>query len=169
MGLIKAALSVLLLATTTPWLGCGGGDEHRKRENKLIAEIDSLRAFVQSTRNLREDWRQRTVPVLLNKYDVEQLESKGLTNPLVAISKDLRSHPELIPANPVPEGMSKFGFYGDGTIHALTDKWILAEFSDGHGTGHMILQYSVTDSGKIRWTPLVWAWQGLQESTHVIK
>jgi len=157
-------IAAAVIGTVILAAGCGRGESQRERD--LIAQVDSLRAFIQSTRDLREDWRQRAIPILLNKYDADRFEDKGLENPLVAISKDLRSHPELIPANPVPEGQSKFGFYGDEAIHVLNDKWVLASFEDGHGTGEMILQYTVGDGGRLNWKPLLWAWHGTEESTH---
>jgi hypothetical protein len=156
-NLRRMTLGILILATLQ---GCDNGHEQRKRESELLAQIDSLRALVQNTPGLPDDWRQRNI--------IERLEREGLEDPLVALAKDLKSHPELIPANPVPEGMAKFGFYGDESVHALNDKWVLADFSDGHGEGQMILQYSIDDSGVIRWTPLLWAWDSANEKTHVM-
>jgi hypothetical protein len=149
--------------------GCSSDTTHQQQEKKLIGQIDSLKAIIRSSESLQEDWDQRAIPVMLYKHDEDNLRKRGLSNPLVDLAKDLRSHPELLPGNPVPDGMSKYGFYDPHGIHALTGKWVLAEFDDGHGGGYVILQYAVNDSGSISWKPLLWAWDGADEPTYFIK
>lgn len=131
-------------------------DSSRERESHLTAQIDSLRALITTTRSMREEREQRARPVLVNEFQIRELERKGLSDPLVALAKDLRSHPELLPKNPAPELGGKFGFYDPEGIHLLTTKWVLAAFDDGHRNGHMLLEFAVQDTG-IAWKPLAWA------------
>lgn len=134
----------------------GCSRDNSQREARLIAEIDSLRAFIQTTREQRDDVDQGALPVLISDHELTDLQRQGLSDPLVDIARDLRAHPELLPENPVPEWGGKFGFYDPEGIHLLTSKWVLAAFDDGHGGGHMLLEFVVGDSGKIVWKPIKW-------------
>jgi hypothetical protein len=142
---------LLIVATGAAlWLfsfGCAGDSE--VREAKLTAEIDSLQAYI---RDMDED--QRALQRRLSRIEVVDRRIGGMQ--LEDIAEDLRSHPELIPLNPVPEGHSKFGFYDPDGIHFLSNEWAVADFDDGHVAGRMLLRFSVEDSGEISWKVLSW-------------
>lgn len=141
---------LIVLTGTAFWLpsfGCAGDSE--VREAKLTAEIDSLQAHI---RDMDED--QRALERRLSRIVVVDRQIGGVQ--LADIAKDLRSHPELIPLNPVPEGHSKFGFYDPDGIHFLSNEWAMASFDDGHAEGRMLLRFWVEDSGEITWKVLSW-------------
>ncbi|MFO7608257.1 MAG: hypothetical protein R6X35_03530 [Candidatus Krumholzibacteriia bacterium] len=131
-------------------------NNRQEREAQLVAQIDSLQALIATTGITREEWDQRARPVLVNEFQIRELEKKGLADPLVDVAEDLRSHPELLPNDAVPAVGGKFGFYDPEGIHLLTTKWVLAAFDDGHRGGHMLLEFAVQDTG-IVWKPLAWA------------
>jgi len=89
--------------------------------------------------------------VRLGDSDAAALQSRGLADPVEDIVADLQKHPELIPF----EG--HFGgtmdFY-DGCVLALTDRWVLASFEDGHNDGYILLRFDVGPDGDIRWERL---------------
>jgi hypothetical protein len=152
--LLLTGLTVIAFATHC--VGCA--DDHAQREARLIAQIDSLRTVIDSTQKEEKtlEWKARRGPI--SDYEIRSLERMGLADPHADLANDLRDHPELIPLNPVPDGESKFGFYDPEGIYLLTPRWVLAEFDDGHGVGHMLLQFSIEDSARIVWKPLAWSY-----------
>ncbi|MDZ4803913.1 MAG: hypothetical protein SGI90_03485 [Candidatus Eisenbacteria bacterium] len=154
---LRWVLSLGVLTTACWALSSGCTDNQVHREAQLIAQIDSLKALIKPTSEVREEFDQRARPVLVNSYQIKKLQRGGVSDPLVDIARDLQGHPELLSVIPAPEMGGKFGFYNPLGIHLLTTKWVLAEFDDGHGSGHMLLEFSVRDSGKIAWKPLLWA------------
>jgi len=92
--------------------------------------------------------RLRDVPAL-NSWDIDKFKEKGLQNPSEDLMTDLRNHRELIPYKGVLGGT--MNFYQKDDIHILTSKWVFASFDDGHIGGYMLLEYTVSNAGKISW------------------
>lgn len=88
----------------------------------------------------------------LSVWQIERLKKKGLKDPIKDIIADLMKHNELIPYEGVLGGT--MGFWSESEIHLLTPKWVVASFDDGHILGHMLLEYKVSDNGKISWKVL---------------
>lgn len=86
--------------------------------------------------------------IYLYRNDIENMKKRGLTDPVEDIISDLGKHRDLIPYKGILGGT--MDFYGRN-IWILTNKWVLANFEDGHTVGYMLLEYSVTDNGKITW------------------
>ena len=76
------------------------------------------------------------------------LESEGYNGQLKDIVLDLMKHNELIPYDGVLGGTMKF--YDENSIQVLTDRWVFANFEDGHMHGYMLLRYNINE-GKISW------------------
>lgn len=74
---------------------------------------------------------------------------KGLRDPNKDIRADLIKHNELIPYKGVLGGTMKFN--SDKDIYILSAKWVRAYFDDGHIGGWILLEYQVSDGGKILW------------------
>jgi len=87
----------------------------------------------------------------LTIWQIERFKKKGLKDPVKDIIADLMKHNELIPYEGVLGGT--MGFLRDDT-HVITPKWVLARFEDGHIGGHMLLEYKVSNDGKISWKVL---------------
>lgn len=85
----------------------------------------------------------------LTRSDKKRLVERGLPDPENDLIQDLRSRQGMIPFDGVHGGT--MGFYGEGSIRILDSRYVLAEFSDGHIGGKMILKYAV-DEGRITWT-----------------
>lgn len=117
--------------------------EAQKHNNELINQIKILESSI---------WRYerllRNRPRLWS-WDIERFKKKGLKQPQKDIIADLRKHNELIPYEGVRGG--RMGFYFEDNIWVLTKKWVLAYFEDGHIDGYMLLEYQVSDDGKISW------------------
>jgi hypothetical protein len=115
----------------------------RGERQALTAEIADLRK-----RLAEYERRAQDQPGLL-PWELEELQKKGLQDPVRDLVADLQEHPELIPYKGVLGGTMAFGF--PEKIHVLTDRYVLAYFEDGHIAGWMLLEYSVARGGKISW------------------
>lgn len=89
------------------------------------------------------------VPPFLDKWQLEELEKRGLGDPVNDLRNDLVSKPSLIRATPVLGG--KMGFYFSDGIHILNKRWVLAYFEDGHVSGALLLKYEIGEGGGISW------------------
>jgi len=76
------------------------------------------------------------------------LKEKGLSDPVREIIDDLIKHSELIPYKGILGGTMEFY---DREIWILNNKWVFAYFEDGHVMGYLLLEYSISDDGKIEW------------------
>ena len=85
----------------------------------------------------------------LFSWDIQAMKKRGLKDPVADIIADLKQHRELIPHKGILGGT--MNFYDDSKIWVLTKKWVLAYFEDGHIAGYLLLEYEVTEGGKINW------------------
>ena len=94
--------------------------------------------------------RDNKIKTLVNYDETTMfvLKHNGFTGQLKDIVSDLKAHSELIPYKGSLGGT--MGFYGDNDIHVLTNRWVLAYFSDGHSSGYMLLKYDI-NNGNISW------------------
>ncbi|OGU29293.1 MAG: hypothetical protein A2057_09215 [Ignavibacteria bacterium GWA2_35_9] len=94
--------------------------------------------------------RKNSPPNTINLYDwdIKRLKEKGLSDPVREIIDDLIKHSELIPYKGILGGTMEFY---DREIWILNNKWVFAYFEDGHVMGYLLLEYSISDDGKIEW------------------
>ena len=102
--------------------------------------------------SLKQLERQLQDMPALSSADIDRFKEKGLENPTEDIIADLRNHRELIPYKGVLGGT--MNFHQKDYIHILTSKWVFAFFDDGHIVGYMLLEYTVSNAGKISWRVL---------------
>ena len=94
--------------------------------------------------------RKNSPPNTINLYDwdIKRFKEKGLTDPVKDIIADLKKHRELIPYKGVLGGTMEFY---DREIWILNNKWVFAYFEDGHIGGYLLLEYNISNDGKIEW------------------
>ena len=114
----------------------------QQHEKMLTTEIEDLKNSLDESEKLLKSQS------LLRNWDLKRLKEKGLRDPIKDIITDLIKHKELIPYKGVLGGVMHF--YESG-IYVLTPKWVYAYFEDGHIAGRMLLEYQVSDEGKISW------------------
>ncbi len=112
------------------------------RNAQHLATIDSLRE-----RALLEP-KVVGVKSNLHKSDILLLKRKGLKQPVDEIAKDLVGRRDLIPIDGVLGGTMAFA---KSEMVILNDKWVIASFDDGHMFGRALLEYEVSEDGKISW------------------
>jgi hypothetical protein len=134
---------LILFLAYTVWDSRDTIVEMKQREERLVAERDSLRLLIGELDRPRE---QRT---LLSQFDIHLLKRRGLHDPVKEITDDLIARTDLIPYEGVLGG--EMGFYSPENIHILSGNWVFAYFEDGHVRGEMLLEYSVAPQGSISW------------------
>lgn len=115
----------------------------QQREKILVTEIEGLK------NSLKESEKPIKSQSKLYSWEIGRLKKNGLQDPIKDIISDLMKHKELIPYKGVLGGT--MGFYHERNMHILTSKWVFASFDDGHIGGNMLLEYQVSDEGKISW------------------
>lgn len=86
---------------------------------------------------------------LINLRIPEGVKDYNKKNPIGAIKDELRNHKEVIPYEGVLGGT--MGFYIPGNILILNDRWIYAEFEDGHIGGAILLKYEISKDSVLTW------------------
>jgi hypothetical protein len=88
---------------------------------------------------------------LLQAWEAQELQRKGLEDPATELLADLAKRPELLPYRGSLGGTMRI-WPGQSTV--LSREWVYAYFEDGHRAGHALFAYTVDDSGGIRWQRL---------------
>jgi len=118
-----------------------------QQTNKEFAEkIRNLETMIE----LRENKPANAIE--LYSWEIESFKRKGLKDPIKDIISDLTRHRELIPYKGSLGGT--MNFYSQSKIWILTSRWVLAYFEDGHNGGYLLLEYEVTNDGRIKWKTL---------------
>lgn len=108
----------------------------RTENKRLQQQIDSLNTALEEAQSIQNYW-----------FDAENegavFPEKGIRNPKKAIEDALRGKPELIPLEAVLGGTMRFG-----NIEILSDKWVIADYDDGHVTGRSLYKYKLNQNKK---------------------
>lgn len=141
----KAQLFFPLLLLTL--LGCNTNneinDELKSEVEKLQIQNDSLMGVITNTKIEPE------IPESPQWYFPEshsrKLLAAGIENPEAYIKNSLRENPSVIPMKAVLGGTMHFN-----NMELLGDKWLIADFEDGHVYGKAIFEYSIVAKDKLR-------------------
>lgn len=134
-------------------LGCTGVDENGElqerlaeyeRQNELLQEkVSALQASIDSLARVRLN-----AMGAVNYWFDEQAAFQGIEldtgNPEKFIVNALRERSDLIPLEPVLGGTMRFV-----KIQLLGEKWIIADYEDGHIRGRSIFSYRFNKDGEI--------------------
>lgn len=120
--------------------------ENRKTRNENVRLQDENKKLQTSLSYYRR--KELRQPKLL-PAEIEELKAKGLKEPVRNIRSDLMKHNELIPYGGILGGVMRFNSEID--IYVLSTSMVRAYFDDGHIDGWMLLEYKVSDEGKIQW------------------
>jgi len=142
---------ILLLAVTLviTWIS-------QTRLSDLTAKNQSL---VQENQNLKQSNTRLGEQIAVLEKETKKSDSElaeGILERLLKqksltaeqLKADLQKRADLIKHQPVLGGTM---YFPESGIRILTDKWVIAEFEDGHILGYALLNYEVK-SGKINWT-----------------
>jgi hypothetical protein len=117
--------------------------EKLQSENKdLKQKNDSLNIELKKAKTNKDYWFD-------SEYEGIDLVNKGIKNPEKYIKNSLQEKLELIPLNPVLGGKMFFE-----NIQILGDKWLIAEYSDGHISGRTIYSYKLNKNNTLEFKSL---------------
>ena len=133
---------------------------HIKNKNEILqleiknkALTEKLEQRLESLKEKTKQGTSKSANVIeLHSWDIEEMKRRGLKEPVKDIISDLMRHRELIPYEGSLGGT--MNFYSESQIRILTKKWVLAYFEDGHNGGYLLLEYEVTNDGRINWKTL---------------
>ncbi|MFP4366914.1 MAG: hypothetical protein ACLFQA_07450 [Bacteroidales bacterium] len=120
--------------------------ELRGLNELCLTHNDSLSMVLQEFRI------NNALPPFLDKRQIEELQKRGLNDPVKEIRDDLVGNPDLISRSSVLGGRMDF-YFRDG-IHILNDRWVFAYFEDGHIDGALLLKYTIKENGSLAWEVL---------------
>ena len=95
----------------------------------LVKRNDSLRKVINVLED--NDWFD-------NDFEGKNFIDKGIENPEVEIVDELRNRADLIPLEAVLGGTMSFD-----KIQIVSNKWIIASYSDGHISGRSIYEFKL--------------------------
>ncbi|HEY9185044.1 MAG TPA: hypothetical protein VIM94_06950 [Salegentibacter sp.] len=130
---------LLLILTGILLLSCNNEAKERKTKlkiNNLQAQVDALKVENDSLQEELFMLESRNPVVFPEAFDT-------IPNPEEFISEALKSDPELIPEKGVLGGKMQFI-----NTEILNERFIWAEFEDGHINGQAIYQYRLSKEGK---------------------
>lgn len=138
-GILKK-ITLLLLLLLFSILSCETPDSASSvAVEKLRAENDSLQQQIDSLNTTLKELRSTENYWFANEHEGTAFIEKGINDPKISIEKALREKPDLIPFEAVLGGTMRFG-----NIKILSDKWVIADYDDGHVTGKSIYRYQLT-------------------------
>jgi hypothetical protein len=112
--------------------------EKLETENASIKKRnDSLNKELQKAKIYKNYWYD-------GEYDGIGFINKGIKNPEEFIETSLRKMPQLIPLGPTLGGTMRFE-----NIQVLSEKWVIADYSDGHVTGKSIYNYKLNSNNLV--------------------
>ena len=106
-----------------------------KKEIVVLKSVnDSLLKLGQAGENLWFD----------KDFNGTHLTRKGIKNPEKFVESSLRKRTDLIPSEAVFGGTMNFG-----KIQLLGNKWVIADYNDGHIQGRSIYEYQLNDKKEL--------------------
>lgn len=139
--LLIFSLSILILSCNNDMeknSSSGKIDSLQTQMHILQDEKDSLIQLLQQPSSTFEGWFNPS-------YDGSALLKKGIKDPEEHIVEALKSKPELIPSDAVLGGSMRFV-----KIDVLSDKWVIAQYEDGHVMGKALFSYEILNDGSVR-------------------
>ncbi|NGM62209.1 hypothetical protein G5B30_09810 [Sphingobacterium sp. SGG-5] len=127
-------------------IGCTNDDKTLLLQQKidlLEQQVDSLTKELAVSKTVTDNpWFDKNQAPKLLRYPIPDPEQ--------FIDSSLRATPEVIPSEAVLGGRMTFK-----NIQVLGDKWVIADYEDGHVMGQSIFSYSWNDNEKLEFTPLL--------------
>lgn len=130
---------ILLILSCALLLNCTNKAEEEKAEiekEELEAQVNQLQVENDSLKTELEMLQTRENGVFPEAFD-------SIAEPEKFLVESLKNQPELIPEEGVLGGTMQFI-----NIKILNDRFIWAEFEDGHINGKALYRYTLSESGK---------------------
>lgn len=129
-------------------------DEVNKSENlpdikaQLTLKNDSLVKEIVNLKSLNDSLMKLSQAEKNNWFDKDfngaNFTRQGIANPEKFVEKALKKRTDLIPSDAVLGGTMSFG-----KIQLLGNRWVIADYSDGHIQGRSIYEYRLNDKKEL--------------------
>jgi len=129
-------------------------DEANKSENLpdimelLTLKNDSLEKEIANLKSLNDSMlkiNQVTENKWFDKdFNGSHFTRQGITNPEEFVENALKKRTDLIPSDAVLGGTMSYG-----KIQLLGNRWVIADYSDGHIQGRSIYEYQLNDKKEL--------------------
>jgi len=144
-------ISILLIVG---FLALSCKDEVTKSENlpdikaQLTLKNDSLEKEIVLLKSLNDSLINTNQSAENNWFDKDfngaHFTRQGIANPEEFVEKALKKRTDLIPSDAVLGGTMSFG-----KIQLLGNRWVIADYSDGHIQGRSIYEYRLNDKKEL--------------------
>ncbi len=114
-----------------------------------ITDLENKYSISATTINLLSRKIANFDQVLQSVPPSPDLKTNNIDDLISHLKTDLKKRKDLIPYKGVLGGT--MGFYDENRIHILNHQWVYAYFEDGHIGGEMLLEYDISEDGKINW------------------
>lgn len=121
--------------------------EVTEQKNRLEARVSELQQELEQTEEEHDAPVSTFRP--LSDYELRRFEQKGISDPVSFLRDELQDRPDLIPAEAVLGGTMHF--YDREAIHIISDRWVFAEYEDGHVMGQVLLSYHIDEDRTVNW------------------
>lgn len=136
-----STLFIVKYQTTLTLVNQRVSDFENEKKAWILSEAD-LTLQVSELKAQTEEQSKLIGTFPFNNPDViTGLKRQGFDGNVEDIKNDLLNHSELIPYDGVLGG--KMGFHSKENVSVLSDKWVYADFDDGHINGSMLLSYNI--------------------------
>lgn len=117
-------------------------------------KIDSLQQVIHLFKASQDSLQQALTGGAMHNtaesWSYSRFEQYGIPDPEAYMDSSLRSRPQLIPIKGVLGGTMRFY-----KIQLINDRWVYAEYEDGHISGSAIFQYSFNQDGSLQFKPVL--------------
>ncbi len=144
-------ISILLIVS---FLAFACKDVAKQPENlpnkteQLTFKNDSLEKEIILLKSLNDSLMKTEITVenywFISAYNGSRLARLGIANPEKFVQNALRKRTDLIPSEAVLGGTMNFG-----KIQLLGNKWVIADYNDGHIQGRTIFEYQLNDKKEL--------------------
>ncbi len=127
-------------------MGCTHDDNSlvlQEKIDQLEQQVDSLTKELSTSKPAGDNpW--------FDKNQAPKILAHNIPDPEQFIDSSLRSKPDIIPLQAVLGGQMNFN-----KIQVLGDKWIIADYEDGHVLGKTIFSYTLNEEGELEFRALL--------------
>lgn len=142
---MKLKIHFLLAFLLVVLLGCTNNEANEKlieEVYRLQIENDSLTEVI--TKNTMKSENSETPQWYYPETDAKRLMESGVEDPKAYIKNALLEKPDLIPMDAVLGGTMRYN-----NMQLLGDKWLIADFEDGHVYGKAIMEYTIGKNDEV--------------------
>lgn len=120
-------------------------DDLKQKVSLLQDSLTYYRSTNDSISNLVID-DSSLVNSFFGKHEIAKLRMHGLRKAPQQVVDSLKSRTDLIPYKAELGGTMRYW-----NIQLIKTQWVIAEFTDGHVTGAMLLSYQLNKDGSLQW------------------